>query len=213
MFYCLFYGFIIVIVIDTNLDIDSPMNKESKLKATKQIPSLEMVEFIYDNAVGFLEGTRISMKSISDRGLYLLSYLLIVLGYFIITLFTNFRPNHFNYLSNISLWIIVYYSYLSYYLVSHIKPRYAYSLFVAPKILLTKERAELTVHQAKITRIVEIEINSQNNIEMVDKMKLCLDKVIDLAFIIPYILFRLWKFPKKLFLFCRNNLNFFIRFR
>jgi len=153
----------------------------------------EALDFIYENAVSYLEYIHKSMESISNRSLILLSYLMIVVGFtasriisHIMVLFTDCNI-HINQVVFIILGILLvfYYIWIIWDIVHYSKPRWANIAYSQPNDILGSELNSYGSHMIKFVRCIELQGDiAEDTIIMTDMFKQ-FENTIDRAFIFP----------------------------
>ncbi|MBY0379799.1 MAG: hypothetical protein K2P99_05305 [Burkholderiales bacterium] len=168
----------------------------------------ESLDFIYQNAVAYLEAIHKSMESISNRSLVLLSYLMIVVGFTsthvvsrIISLFAE-TSYSFNQVVVIILGIllVLYYIWIIWDIVHYSKPRWANIAYSQPNDILGEELNLYGIHMIKFVRCIELQNDIAEDIIIMTNMFKQFEGVIDRAFILP----KLIKFIKLTFYFFRH---------
>ena len=145
----------------------------------------DTLEFIYQNGIKYLEATINSMKAVADRSLILLSYLLIIIGFSINHLIPYVLKNGFNYMAIIGVLFILYYTWISWDIIVHIKTRKAYTTHTEPKALLQKKMIEPGYHNIKIVRCIEIQHDICVNRQLMNTMFAKFESAIAYTFIVP----------------------------
>lgn len=165
----------------------------------------EALDFIYQNAVKYLEFIHKSMESISNRSLVLLSYLMIVVGFatshtisHIVLYFRDNQsnPNSYNiFFIILGILLVLYYIWIIWDIVHYSKPRFANAAYSQPKNLLSAEMNSYGEHMLKFVRCIELQNDITEDIAIMTDMFRKFESAIDRAFILP----KLLKFLKAIF--------------
>lgn len=165
----------------------------------------EALEFIYQNAVGYLESIHKSMESISNRSLVLLSYLMIVVGFttsHTVSYVINLNNSKFSnlFIIGLSVILIFYYIWIIWDIVHYSKPRFANVAYSQPQDILRSDMNSYGEHMIKFVRCIELQDDIQENIAIMTDMFYKFENAIDRAFILP----KLIKILKLKTIFCRS---------
>jgi|GEM_PF-3985389 len=166
----------------------------------------EALEFIYQNAVKYLEAIHKSMESISNRSLVLLSYLMIVVGFAtshtMSYIMSSFKTNYGNGISFYDLLfiglctlLILYYIWIIWDIVHYSKPRFASVAYAKPQDMCRSEMTQYGEHMLKFVRCLELQSDIEKNIVIMTDMFSKFENAIDRAFIFP----KLIKYIKAIF--------------
>jgi hypothetical protein len=156
----------------------------------------EVLEFIYQNAVKYLESVHTSMESISNRSIVLLSYLMIVVGFTtshtvsgIITYLRSngsHNTNYYNlYFISLSIVLILYYIWIIWDIVHYSKPRLANVAYSQPQDILGAKMNAYGAHMLKFVRCIELQTDIEEDISTMTDMFCKFEHAIDRAFIFP----------------------------
>ena len=160
----------------------------------------EILDYIYQNGIKYLEGINAGMKSISDRAMVLLSYLIIAISFAITHIYSNFIEDGFD--SNIVIFgslFVLYYVWIMTDLVNYMKPRKAKIPHQEPQKLLQNELVGVGLKNMKLIRCVEIQNDILVNRSTMNEMYKKFESAISRTFIYPPVI----KAIKKLFILLR----------
>jgi hypothetical protein len=145
----------------------------------------ETLEFIYQNGIKYLDATISSIKALSDSSLILLSYLLIIVGYVASHFVSSIIKDGFQEVDIMCVVFILYYAWIGWDIIIHIKPRKAYTTHTEPKALLQQRIIDAGYHNMKIVRCIEIQHDIYVNRHLMNKMFYKFESAIARTFIIP----------------------------
>lgn len=153
----------------------------------------EALDFIYTNAVSYLETIHKSMEAISNRSLVLLSYLMIAVGFAathvissILDLTIKFEWTRTIFVA-IGIFFVLYYIRIIWRIVHYSKPRWANVAYSQPNDMLTQELNLYGNHMIKFVRCIELQKDIIADTEIMTDMFQQFEIAIDKAFIFPIV--------------------------
>lgn len=156
----------------------------------------EALDFIYKNAVSYLEAIHKSMESISNRSLLLLSYLMLVVGFTVnkvisYSIFLIINHNNLTLINFIiilgGILLIIHYSWLIWDIVHYSKPRWSNVAYSQPNSILDSELNSYGEHMIKFVRCIELQEDIKEDIIIMTDMFKQFEIAIERAFIFPLI--------------------------
>ncbi|MDQ5921553.1 MAG: hypothetical protein QG673_1612 [Pseudomonadota bacterium] len=165
------------------------INEETRLKP-------EIVDFIYENGVENLAAINESMKNITERGVFLLSFLMVVMGFVIEHIISHIVEKEFNFLVVYGgIFLVVYYGCISWSIILHLKPSYGHTPRVEPNHFFIKPGLEtFELWDLKYIRIIELQNAIEKNRKRMQSMYEKFENALAYTFIVPALFKQVRKF-------------------